>query len=268
MGWQLLNITIIMKMKIKSIPSQFDELITFASDVHLGLERLGTGLGAMDSAEQLTTAMAAAETAERAFQESRSLPVAVLNPAQDKADREGDRFIQTAKNVMRNEWGGAWSANWASLGFVNGSLKTPSKMAEREAMLQRMGAFFTAHPDQEVADLEVTADRANELYDALKMARSAKAGYRSAHRTKRVERNAAVKALKKALRWVINDLRMKLAEDDSRWHEFGLVGQRSAEPQPAAGAEGAAPGAFGQQPVLLPDPDSEDPEEDAIAEAA
>ncbi len=248
------------KLKLNDIPSQFDELSTFASDIHVGLKSLETGLSLSpsNSAASLERIIGDAETAEKNFQESRRLPELVLAPAQEKADADGKAFILALKGICRAKWGTQWSPAWASVGFVNGSLATPSKLGERESILLRMSSFLAENLDFEVAALGVTAVRGKEIHEALKTARANRSNHRSNHKEKGTARNAAVATLKKQLRWVINDLRMNLAADDNRWHVFGLVGVQNPAKKEAEIADATAVGdrrleaTTTEAPVLTP----------------
>lgn len=257
-------------MKTLRIPHQYDQLISYAGDVIEGLNQHGSQLGLQQhTAASLTALAGAAKSAEQAFQGSRAIPGETLTPAQNKADAEARKFILAAKKVLGEKLGDQWSSAWAEAGFVNGSLAVPGTLGERESLLLTISQYLVSHPAAESTDLDVTAARASQLHNALRAARGARKSHTVAHKTKKAERNTAVGALRKSLSWTISDLKRVLAAGDPRWHSFGLVVRNTSaaasEAEPAAVDETA----FGQPPVLLPDPVNEESDEtEGIAEAA
>jgi hypothetical protein len=119
--------------------------------------------------------------------------------------------------------GGQWSQAWEATGFPNQSLAVPSTMAERQALLAALQAYFVANPGQENAPLNVTAARAGTLFTALSDTRSAANAAVVDVGQKKVTRDAAERTLRRRLRGLIDELTQLLEADDPRWAAFGLV---------------------------------------------
>ncbi len=233
-------------MKTSPIPQPYDQLISYTYDLIEGLKKHESQLGLQqNTAASLEAIMATAKTAEQNFQESRAIPGNTLSPAQREADAKAKRFILTAKKVFGTKLGDQWSAAWAEVGYVNGSLGTPTKIGERESLLFTISQYLTRHPDFASTELEITAARATQLHEELRAARAARKNYTLEHKTKKEVRDVAIATLKKHLSWTISDLKRVMPAGDLRWHAFGLVTRT-----PSATPNGAVP----HQPVLLPDP--------------
>lgn len=239
-------------MKTSPIPRQYDQLISYSQDIIEGLKKHGSQLGLQqNTAASLAGILAAAKTAEQAFQGSRAIPGDTLTPAQSEADAAAKKYFQTAKKILGEKLGDQWSAAWAEAGFVNGSLAVPAKIGERESLLLTISQYLVKHPGSENADLNVTAARGLQLHEALRAARNARKDYTLEHKSKKETRDAAVASLKKHLSWTISDLKRVMPGDDLRWHSFGLAARNAS---PADAVETPAVPAFPAQPVLLPDP--------------
>ncbi len=255
-------------MKTLPIPHQYDQLISYTYDLIEGLKKHETQLGLQqNTAASLVAVMDTAKAAEQDFQGSRAIPGNTLSPAQRDADAAAKRFILTAKKIFGTKLGDQWSPAWAEVGYVNGSLATPTKIGERESLLFTISQYLTAHPDFASTELEITAARATQLHEELRAARAARKNYTLEHKTKKEVRKVALATLRKHLSWTISDLKRVMSADDLRWHSFGLVTRNpSSITTLPVGEPASAPGAaVPPQPVLLPDP-AENNDGDNIAE--
>jgi len=216
------------------IPASSNNL--FASAQHLA-EGVKTHEAALkikqnDSASILAD-IAAARTAETAFQAALSRRTKVLTPAQKTADEAGRKFIVRAKDTLTVFLGSSWNQSWSEAGFVNRSLGTPTTMAERESTLQSLQDYFLAHPDHEVPAekeiLAVTAERAGALYMALKTARAACMAHEATQKRLRGTRDGAFKTLRKRMSGCIAELKQLLPGDDPLWSAFGLNPPKAAQ---------------------------------------
>jgi hypothetical protein len=114
------------------------------------------------------------------------------------------------------------SAAWEPAGFPADSLAIPATQAERQALLGKLRDYFTANPARENAPLVITAAQANSLFTALSDARSAANQGNTNAVEKKTLRDAAVTALRKRMRGLIDELEQLLADEDARWYAFGL----------------------------------------------
>lgn len=204
------------------IPRKLSELFSFTDQIADGLALLGPGLGIVHNTEAAVRGdLLAAETAYEEYTQARAAKVG-LTAAQGAADSNGKTFIVTARNVIATFLGGEWSQVWEPTGFPNQSLAVPSTIAERQTLLNSLKLYFTANAAQEVAALNVTAARAETLFNALSDARSAVNAGLTLIGQKMAVRETAERTLRKRLSDTIAELAMKLGPLDPRWHNFGL----------------------------------------------
>src|SRR5205823_6564729 len=107
-------------------------------------------------------------------------------------------------------------------GFPNQSLAVPTTVAERQALLQSLQAYFAANAGQENAPLNVTAARAEQLHGALSSARTALNNHLTVNGQKKTARDNGDGALRKRMRGLIDELGQLIGDDDARWYGFGL----------------------------------------------
>ncbi|MBC8115391.1 MAG: hypothetical protein H7062_13490, partial [Candidatus Saccharimonas sp.] len=204
------------------IPDKLSELFSFANQMADGLGLLGALLGIVHNDEAAVRAdLFTAETAWNLYNQARASKV-VLTTAQSTADAQGKAFIATARNVIASFLGSEWTQVWEPTGFPNQSTAIPSTIAERQTLLHSLGLYFTAFPTQEVAALNVTAARANTLFDDLSDARAMVNAGLTLIGQRMAVRQTTEPALRKRLSDVISELAMKLGPLDPRWETFGL----------------------------------------------
>lgn len=209
-------------MAENQIPKKLSELFSFTDQIADGLGLLGVLLGMVHNTEALVRAdLLAAETAYDLYNQARAAKLG-LTAAQGTADANGRTFIATARNVIASFLGSEWTQVWEPTGFPNQSTAIPSTIAERQTLLNSLKLYFTANPTQEVAALNVTAARANTLFNALSDARSAVNTGLVLIGQKMAVRQTTEPALRKRLSDTIAELAMKLSPLDPRWQNFGL----------------------------------------------
>ncbi len=209
-------------MAQNTIPTKLSELFSFADQIADGLGLLGVALGMVHNSEALVRAdLLAAETAYDLYLQVRAAKLG-LTAAQGAADANGRTYLATARNVIASFLGSEWTQVWEPTGFPNQSTALPSTIAERQTLLNSLKLYFTANPTQEVAALNVTAARANTLFNALSDARSAVNTGLVLIGQKMAVRQTTEPALRKRLSDTIAELAMKLSPLDPRWQNFGL----------------------------------------------
>jgi hypothetical protein len=219
-------------MASNKLPRKREQLFTAAQGLADGLKAQEARLGIKQNTEQeIRTVLAAALSANTAFN-TLSAANAVLIAAQNVAAGKARDFIFAAKGVLANSLGRQWSPAWLPTGFTGNSLRIPTHVAERQALLESLQKYFAENPDKEVETLNVTASQAGALLDALKNVRAAVAAGNSAV-------TAAGKQLKqkeRELRWrysaLIGELQLLLDGDDPTWYAFGL--KRPSDPETPA----------------------------------
>lgn len=138
------------------------------------------------------------------------------------ADSNAKAFIAASVAVLKPRLGAGWSPAWIDTGFKTGSLAMPPTVPERQETLKTLATYFTANPTHENAPLELTAIRAQTLFDTLGAARSTVNGRLGTNGTLKGARDAAVEALITRVRGLIDELDVLLDDLDPRWYAFGL----------------------------------------------
>jgi len=216
-------------MASNALPATLDALLTLAEDMADGLHTHEVAVGVKQNLEAgVRAAITTVNTAEAAYAAAKAAKK-TFTTAVTIADSNGKAFIATARSVLEPALGSEPSAAWEPVGFPADSLAMPTTQADRQALLGKMKAYFTANPTRENAPLVITAARAETLFQALSDARSAANQGNTNAVTLKTARDSAVKALRKRMRGLIGELEQLLAEDDARWLAFGLTPPGAAE---------------------------------------
>lgn len=209
-------------MASNEIPTNNDQLFTLAEDAADGLHNHEAAVGVKQNTEADVRAdLAAARAAVAEYDAARNAK-ATLGLAQTTADHAGKASLGAARKVLALKLGEGWSDAWLPTGFPDQSTAVPATIQARQELLFALNGYFTAHPGNEIAALNVTAAQALTLANALSDARSAVNDATNQVGQKKNLRDAAVAQLKKRLRGLISELGQLLADDDPRWNAFGL----------------------------------------------
>lgn len=209
-------------MASNQLPKGQDPLLTLGADFADGLHAHEAEVGVKLNPEALVRAdLAALRATEGAFQTARA-DKKLRTAAQTIADSNGKAFIGKARKAIGFQLGDRWSAVWLPTGFPNQSTAVPDNLADRQQLLAKLKGYFTANPAHELAAQNVTAAQAEALFNALSSARSAVAEKENDLGAKKTARADAEAALRTRLSNGIEELGQLLAEDDPRWHAFGL----------------------------------------------
>ncbi len=133
---------------------------------------------------------------------------------------EPAEFLRSVRNHLTGPLGDTWSAQWAPLGFINGSLKLPRTDAGRCQMLAKVQAYFGDHPEHENAAEDYTAAQAEALCGPLTAAVNTVDDCKFDARAKRDVRDAAIKLLDKKISSLRKELENVLDPADPRWLKF------------------------------------------------
>jgi len=204
------------------IPQAFDRLLSFADLVTAGLHALAVILGVVHNGEDALRADA--DGARKANSEYQAAVTAtkLAFAAKEATGKEVKAYIVRAREVLKPILGQRYNVAWREAGFLTPTLRVPKSLDVQQNMLMSLSAYFTAHPEAEVADWDVTAVRAKELHDALAAQAAAASAAASEQRQKRIVRDAAVAALDARARALRNELKQLLEDNDPRWLDFGF----------------------------------------------
>ena len=161
--------------------------------------------------------------------------------ARRTADRTGRTFLTEARAALLPILGRDPSPEWALAGFSDpqtGSTAVPNTQDGRLASLSLLGVYLGNHSSYEVpaggVRPEVTAARANLLHTALSNARQAANTAATAQTTAKEAKDDGVRALRRQLIALVDELALKLSDDDPRWETFGLnIPSNPRAPDPA-----------------------------------
>jgi hypothetical protein len=204
------------------LPDPLDRLFTQTEDAADGCHTYESAVGLVANNEfNIRQNLNAARAAENAYQAARTGKLTAVQ-AQKTADENARTFIVLVRDILKPHLGASWSQMWSEAGFVSGSLKVPSSVAERLELVMSLKTYLIAHTSYQSEDLEVTPEGAATIYTALSDARATVNDCRALIGTKKTARNTAVTALRKRMRGLIAELTQLLPGDDARWNAFGL----------------------------------------------
>ena len=130
-------------------------------------------------------------------------------------------FVTMSRDRLKLRFGNRYNQAWDVAGFV-GSTEIPRTIRELKVILPVLKSYFTNQPTAEVADADITAARAQVLFDDLCTAENALVAQKTVVNTKLNDRNAKFDVLKRRLRGLIKELSEILDPLDPRWTSFGL----------------------------------------------
>ncbi|MEI8063543.1 MAG: fibronectin type III domain-containing protein [Verrucomicrobiota bacterium] len=131
-------------------------------------------------------------------------------------------FLAAARSVLIRFLGNRWSTAWVPTGFPDLSTAVPATQEKRLNLCASLKTYFTTVPAQAVAAMDVTAVNAETQFQALSTGRDVLATKDELQTTAKQARDAAYDNLRKREHDLINELATLLADNDARWHAFGL----------------------------------------------
>jgi hypothetical protein len=171
------------------------------------------------------------------------LALAAANAGRREKDEEGRAYLTTARASLISILGSAPSPEWALAGFTNApntnSNAVPRTQEGRLQCLSALAVYLSQHPTYEIPAggprAEVTAAKTQALHDQLSacrtLANSASKDQDDALKAK----NAALRNQRRQLIALVDELQLRLSDDDARWEVFGL--NIPANPRPPEPAE-------------------------------
>lgn len=206
----------------KIIPQAFDRLLSFADLITAGLHALAVILGVVHNGEDAVRADADAARKANSEYQAAVTATKLAFAAKKATGKEVTTYLTRAREVLKDVLGQDYSVAWREAGFLTPTLRIPVAAEVQQNMLTSLSAYFTAHPDAEVADWEVTAARATELHEQLAANAAAVSAARTTQRLKKEARDTAVETLNKRVRNVRSELAQLMPDNDPRWMEFGF----------------------------------------------
>lgn len=151
------------------------------------------------------------------------------NAERRTTDVEVRTFLTDARTNLLRFLGREPSAQWALAGYgtaQGNSNAVPGSMDGRFYTLGLLRGYLADHPEYEQAAgtqaAEVTAAKADALYEEMSSARSAANTASTAQKQAMAARLAAVNEIRQDLILLVRELYRKLGADDPRWETFGL----------------------------------------------
>lgn len=215
------------------LPDPNDKLFALAARMIKGLHDLEVPLGIKQTTEAvLAGALAAAESADSAFGDKKTQRKAA-NAEVTKKDADGKASIANCRKRLAKFFGERPSTEWEGAGWPPGSTAMPATQDERFSLLKSLKNYFTLHPEHESADMEATAVLADAAWSAADTARGVFDTKVTEAGQAKVARDNAVKNLRDRTIALIAELDLLLADEDPRWHKFGLSAPADPElPEP------------------------------------
>jgi len=155
----------------------------------------------------------------QSFNQARQTKAAAYETLRAKR-ADAEVFLQNTRNYLSAFIGFNWSAAWVPLGFINGSLRLPTRDPGRCQLLEKFALYFANHAAHENAALLFTATRATALGIALTDALTVVDNCKIDTRAKRDARDAAELTLENTLQTLWTELETVLPPIDPRWLKF------------------------------------------------
>ena len=199
------------------------DLLSLGDTAATTAKAIGSSTGLVLNTEATLSAdFSAADAGVRAYQKE----IAGRVPKAEALDgliNDTRTWCFRAKDTLKPFLGDAHNSLWRPSGFVN-SLRVPEDYDGLVALVGSLAKHLAAHPEQKNENLKVnvTATRANELYDALRAAKSSLDAQDAVLDTRHQEQDAALEALRDRLRGLIGELKQLIPAEDRRWRRFGF----------------------------------------------
>ncbi|MBL9181279.1 MAG: hypothetical protein JNN17_04000 [Verrucomicrobiaceae bacterium] len=159
------------------------------------------------------------------------------------ADAAGTTVLKNCRLRLVKLFGGQFNNQWLTAGWPNGTTAIPTTQDGRFSLLGSLKTYFTATPASESGEMEATAAICTTAHTAISDARSALNTAETALDAAKNNEKAAVRTLRKRVRGLIDELGTVIADDDSRYRDFGLnIPALPVAPEPIASLTATASG--------------------------
>lgn len=209
-------------MASNALPTTRDALFALADNMCDGLHQLETPLNIKQTTEVVLRAALAAARSSEAGYGTAQVNRKTANSALIAADLAARTFIANSRKRLSKYFGDSYNTEWGAAGWPNNSTAIPSTQDERFNLVDSIKLHLTANPAHASVDMDVTVAIADATYTALSDARAALDQKVTAVGVAKVARDTAEVNLRKRMNGLIAELAIVLADDDPRWHTFGL----------------------------------------------
>lgn len=132
------------------------------------------------------------------------------------------KWLVTTRAVLACSLGAGWSAAWAAAGFINNTTAVPKDNLSRIALASALEFYLTNNPDEERADMEVTAEMAGMIAETMLGLEAEVTDAKEALQAASAQRLPARATALSLIGSLVANLKRKLAPDDPRWIAFGF----------------------------------------------
>lgn len=211
-------------MATNNVPKPIAELLDLGQFCLNGINAYGESIGLLQYTDaNFRPLVTALDVKQAEFNASRSY----------LADLYSDVHLQvagmrvaclTGRKILSISWGDDWSPEWVQGGWTDASTAVPTSGADLEELCTALKTFLTGHPDYVVntARVQFVATRYANLVVAHDYAQMQLANAKVVEKQAKLARSGAEKALRDAIRGLIDVLAQLLGPDDPRWEAFGL----------------------------------------------
>ncbi len=131
-------------------------------------------------------------------------------------------WLVTVRAVLARRLGPRWTEAWAEPGFLQPSTRVPRTIDGRISLGVSLKEYYTAHPEYEVPDMEITALAAQALSETAVTTQNVALGADQVVEAADATRQTARTAVLGNIEALIANLEQKLGPDDPRWTAFGF----------------------------------------------
>ena len=168
--------------------------------------------------------------------------LATANAERKNKDTDCKAFLTSARTSLLPILGRDPSPEWALAGFANppaNSNAVPNTQEGRLQCLSALAVYLSQHPTYEVPAggprPEVTAARAMALHNQLSTCRATANSASQTQNDALQAKKAALLSLRRTLIALVDELQLRLPDDDPRWEVFGLnIPANPRPPEPAS----------------------------------
>lgn len=203
-------------------PDDDDVLLALAEDMADGCNLHEVEIGIKQNTEAVMRAAITAATAGITGLAAARLAVVQKTEDRRTVDAAGTVVLKNCRLRLVKLYGGQFDANWNLAGWPGQSTSIPDSMDQRFTLLNSLKNFFTSNAAAESADMEATAAICGTAHANLSNARSALNVAETGEVTANNTMKASVKALRKRVRGLIEELDKLISDEDPRWEGFGL----------------------------------------------
>ena len=197
-------------------------LVVIAGKCADGAQLHGTVIGLLQCTEaNIRLRIATTNGAQAAYGAAKSARGLAFK-AKAAADEDVRKFLSNYVKVLGHFLGTNWSSAWEEAGFTQGSLALPDTVDARAGMLPVAKAYLVAHPGHQDGVMAVNESTADALIALAADTRQNADNSETLAEQAREAREVAVTKLYRFLRCLEAELMALIADDDPRWHAFGL----------------------------------------------